>query len=742
MTTVRPMRGYDPPVVELSIVPPSHLVPVGNVPSPHAATSTHEGGRHPVQPTLRVRNPCTGHEEIRPAHFTHHARRHHAHPVAGRRTPYPHDGLITQRPVGSASSTRACDPRAFLSALALLAACSSSPSRGDAGDDPAAGDRGDAAVNSQGDAGDAAVNGRPDAGAPAADGGVVNEPRGCKTGAHAAGFEFVEIATWRDRATAAYSMIHDDICAVGSEGIHQHAVPALNARGLVAGLGPIVAECDAQNRWDEVIAAEAAGHEIVNHSYTHPEITVDNAPREVVEAKAAFDQYLVNPVTFYIFPFDFWTPETVAAVGAAGHIGARAGRRDDNDGIDNPPINAARPGNDLEVEFDVWPRAYSKYVLYHEADILSVHVHHAIARGSWAVREFHSVIPDDEPFEGHGFGPVPLSIYNDHLDFLVHAASVNAVWTANPSTVIRYRRAREACTARVVANTIEFDPSNPECVEFATPLSVIVRSGADVPSVVGLQVGTAVMTRKLGPNTFSVTADPTAGAVALSGCQDPGAVVATGSIPAPPSPADSVCEIETVTGTGEPGQMDNFERPKDQFQVLPNPSQRDGRTGSWSWYPQTADVGMVTDGNNTVLRYAGRNLAAWSGVTLAFLGGSGAGTCYDASAYRGIRFKIRGRVEGGGALANTVIFNIVTAETQSRAFGGDLEGQGGHFQRLIELNPTFQTVSFTWDALNPPTWGDTTSLISVARAKLQALDWGISNEATRFEVFIDDVELF
>ncbi len=582
-----------------------------------------------------------------------------------------------------------------------------------------------------------------DDGGPGPDAGSITEdPLVCENGADAAGFDFVEIATWRGGATAAYSMIHDDMCDFGVRGIHLHAVPALNERGLVAGLGPIVSECEAQGLWGEVEAAEAAGHEIISHSYTHPEISVENAPKEVVEAKAAFEEHLVNPVTFYIFPFDFWTAETVAAVGAAGHLGARAGSRDDNDGFENPPINSAAPGKDLEIEFDVWPRTYSKYALFRAEDILQVHAHNAIERGGWAVREFHSVIPDDEPETGNGFGPVPLSIYEAHLNFLVEAWNVNALWTDNPSTVLKYRHAREACSASVANDTITYNTSNPDCTKYATPISVIVKTGSDVPSVMGMQGDTPVATRKIGPNTFSVTADPTQGDVALTGCSDDGPVVSTGNLPTKPSPADSVCELESVVGSGSPGQMDDLERPAEEFQVLPNPSQADGRTGSWSWYPQQADVAMVNEGGNTVLRYAGNNLAAWTGVTLAFLGGNGAGTCYDASAYQGIRFKIRGSVQSPDTLNNTVILSVVTAETQSRVFGGDLDGEGGHFNRLITLTPEFQTVSITWAELNMPTWGATSTLTSVAQDKLQALDWGISNMATSFEVFIDDVELF
>ena len=53
-----------------------------------------------------------------------------------------------------------------------------------------------------------------------------------------------------------------------------------------------------------------------------------------------------------------------------------------------------------------------------------------------------------------------------------------------------------------------------------------------------------------------------------------------------------------------------------------------------------------------------------------------------------------------------------------------------------------QTVSFPWDQLDKPTWGTTASLPAVARTKLQAIDWGVSNAASRFDISIDDVELY
>ena len=579
------------------------------------------------------------------------------------------------------------------------------------------------------------------------DGDVDTSASECSSAEDAGGFTFKEIPSWMDGATAAYSFIHDDLCDFGVRGIQNNAVPALNAHHIHAGLGPFVEACDDKDSWgpdgmwDQVLQFQKDGHEIINHSYTHPSITTSNSAKEVTEAKQIMDDHMDNPITFYIFPYDYFTSSTISAVESAGHIGARAGDRDDNDGFDDPPINKATPEKDMEIEFDVWPRTYSKYALFYAKDILTVHAWNAIEAGGWAVREFHSVIKDDTPVEGNGFGPVKLSDYKGHLDFLVDAWNKNKIWTAPPSQVIKYRHARTACKASVSSDTITFDTSDADCTKFATPISVIVTTGNDVNSVQGMQDGKAVYTRKIAANTFSVTADPTAGDITLSGCADKGRVVESGDITAKPSPADSVCDIVTIAGTGSPGNMDNLERDFEKFQELPNVCQADGRDGSWSWYPQNVEVEMLKEGDNTVLRYAATGLGAWTGATLAFLGGNGAGSCYDASAYKGLKFKIKGTVTGGD-LAGKVIVSMVTAETQTRKYGGDLDGTGGHFNKVIDVTGSWQTVSIAWGDFGKPTWGDTVSLSALATKKLQAIDWGISDKATAFEIFLDDIELY
>jgi hypothetical protein len=229
----------------------------------------------------------------------------------------------------------------------------------------------------------------------------------------------------------------------------------------------------------------------------------------------------------------------------------------------------------------------------------------------------------------------------------------------------------------------------------------------------------------------------------LTGCGNQGHEVdPTIELTPKPTPAASVCDIETVHGTGSPGNMDDLERAVADFQVLPNPSQADGRTGTWSWYPQTAQVSLAPDGTNHVLHFAGTGLAAWSGATLAFLGGNGAGSCYDGATYTGIRFRIKGSVTATDELNGKVIVSLVTAETQSRRYGGDLAGEGGHFHKVVPVTASWTTVTIPFAELDHPTWGDTATLTAVAKGKLQAIDWGVSNTASTFSIDIDDVEMY
>jgi hypothetical protein len=89
-----------------------------------------------------------------------------------------------------------------------------------------------------------------------------------------------------------------------------------------------------------------------------------------------------------------------------------------------------------------------------------------------------------------------------------------------------------------------------------------------------------------------------------------------------------------------------------------------------------------------------------------------------------------------------VIVSLVTAETQSRAYGGDLQGEGGHFHVVLPVTPEWQTVELPWSRFAAPNWGATVGLRSPALTKLQGFDWLVTDQAKRFEVDLDDIELY
>jgi peptidoglycan/xylan/chitin deacetylase (PgdA/CDA1 family) len=551
---------------------------------------------------------------------------------------------------------------------------------------------------------------------------------------------FERIALWRDDARGAYSIIHDDTCGWELDGIQRLALPALERRGMRAGLAAIVKECEEQDLWPVLRGAEARGHEVINHSYSHERVTAENAGLEVARAKAALDRRLRRPVRFYAFPFDSFTPETVAAVERSGHTAARAGNRDDNDGFEHPPLNTADPGNEWAVEFDVWPRAYSRYSHYRGLDLLNVHAWNAMERRGWAVREFHTVVGEGQQAEPAWFGPIPISTYERHLDFLVEARRRNLLWIDTPSTVLDYRRARAACRATVDGPRIVFDASHPDCRRYATPLSVVVSTDAALPGLAAKQGRGAVDVRKLGPGVFSVTADPTGGAVQLRGCANEGAGVdATPLAEARPSPVASVCDIELRKAVAGQRRIDDLERPG-PFQAALDLSAQADPQATWTWYPEVATAERVQEAGNVAVRFAGRAFQQWVGLTLGFVDTHGDTSCFDARVHRGVRFRLRGSVQSADELDGKILFALISAETRLQTYGGDLKESGGHFHRILTLTPDWQQVEIPWEGFRPPVWGASTALKVPAIGKLLALEWIVSDKAARFEIFVDDVE--
>jgi hypothetical protein len=220
----------------------------------------------------------------------------------------------------------------------------------------------------------------------------------------------------------------------------------------------------------------------------------------------------------------------------------------------------------------------------------------------------------------------------------------------------------------------------------------------------------------------------------------------------------SVCDLLTVVGTGTSGAMDDLESASTAgLQVVPNPRQADGRTGAWSWYPTpNVNVSAVVadDGTgNSALHFVAGNLgtAVYGGVTLAMLGATGAGSCYDASAYSGIRFRIMGTASAddqGLGYANTIVLSFVTAKTQTAADGGDAATAVGHYHYLVDVSGAatrWQTVQIRFNAPTIRDPGNCAALpqacTGLATDQLQALDWNVQSGQV-VDIWLDDIELY
>jgi len=262
-------------------------------------------------------------------------------------------------------------------------------------------------------------------------------------------------------------------------------------------------------------------------------------------------------------------------------------------------------------------------------------------------------------------------------------------------------------------------------------------SGAAGPSAGGSGSGGAMSASGGATNTTSST----------------GASSATGGMPGTGGASGgSGCGEAQVAATGSPGFMYDFESVS--FDAAQDPGSQDGRSGGWYFYPTAGATGEVAvdpadAGNSVALFSAMPTTPAWAGISVQFLDETGA--AYDASAYAGVRFRVKGHVDST-AEPGIVTFNVVSTATQSAEFGGCLPtGQElDKFHKEIDLgsstSPTTDFVDYelTWDQLDAPAWSTPDNYPlpdQIAVDRLLLLDWGIHQDATDFAIYLDDVEL-
>jgi hypothetical protein len=357
-------------------------------------------------------------------------------------------------------------------------------------------------------------------------------------------FKLEGVATWRGDATAAYSLIHDDVCDKNALGVFSTADPELIKRGLHAGFGVIVSACDSPEggTWEQIKTLVAHGHDVFSHSWDHPCMTNDatlaescdpQAPRsidfakEIGQAATALRAATGLAQDFFIFPYDVCDPAAIAYLRQSGYLSARCG---------SAGTNASDFRDPFSVQFDVFGPDYSKYFgtagcaktakgttpvqfktppadysddcrLY----ILNHYVDDAIASRGWAVRELHGL----DPVDPHGWETVPIADYRAHLDYLKGKIAARALWVEGPTTIMKYRFARDACAlpTMIAHDTLHFAAPSDECRRYATVLSyrVATLDGGD-PAQLSVRQGERVTPAvRVAAGHFVVDADPSKG---------------------------------------------------------------------------------------------------------------------------------------------------------------------------------------------------------------------------------------
>jgi peptidoglycan/xylan/chitin deacetylase (PgdA/CDA1 family) len=328
-------------------------------------------------------------------------------------------------------------------------------------------------------------------------------------------FQIDEVTSWRGGAKAAYSIIHDDYPYL--DGLPTHYLE-LNKRGLRAGLGVIVGAIEEGDHhyYDKLQQMVNEGHEVINHSYSHIDLTKENVDwdREIDHSTRLLREQKFSVSTF-VFPFDQYNDAIFQRLKGLDYLGARGGRKDEQrvnsaDMVVDDPLAPFRVRFDAFYEDpDTGKNTYSVYGA--QDDVLEAYLDDAIQKGGWAVRELHGI-------EDSSWGSVHLAKYTAHLDYVAAKVKSNEVWMDTFSNVNRYRSSRAYCGEALVQDSaVTFSLStSADCTKYATPLSVIV-SADGVDSIKATQNGVDIPVKPLGSGKHILDIDPTAGPAYITG---------------------------------------------------------------------------------------------------------------------------------------------------------------------------------------------------------------------------------
>lgn len=212
------------------------------------------------------------------------------------------------------------------------------------------------------------------------------------------------------------------------------------------------------------------------------------------------------------------------------------------------------------------------------------------------------------------------------------------------------------------------------------------------------------------------------------------------------APEQNRCDCHTSVGLTVNSWVDTFEDGTLKIQEI------DERAGEWFISPAGKGENMVVadnsggaPGSTKALHMSGGELASqklWPtfGVPL--------GTCYDASAFDGITFWIKGDTSGGKN--DTVKVALPTPPTTEKVNGGSCpDGDAGcynHFATLITLSPGWTQYSLKWSQFTQANWGPSgANGIApsgyVFQKQILALNFAPNDNTKAYDFSVDDIQL-
>lgn len=295
------------------------------------------------------------------------------------------------------------------------------------------------------------------------------------------------IATWKNNAKGAYTIVHDDYGDTGVDGIWKYADTICSNRDITFTFGAIASSCEVNRSINgysnpyayatNVMMAQH-NHEIMSHSHTH-DCAVGNAGWSPCDALVGdawgedvgsyeFNLQLVtahNSIEsntgfapkYYIYPYDRFTDAANNKLKEMDYLGSRTGwtspRAGDasyhRNGYDNSDENTFFPDADgfFRTSVEVFDDVDANKSVQGQIDELNGEVDDAINNSMWANRELHDV-------GGAGWGAVTVDAYRAHVNYLQTKVSQGDLWVGTVSELMTYQMQKLKYAPNVVYNGV------------------------------------------------------------------------------------------------------------------------------------------------------------------------------------------------------------------------------------------------------------------------------------------------